>query len=145
MIATNAQAGSTSSTLLMTCQVLVIAPGGSCMRACALLDSASSISFVSEGLAQALRLPRSSQSMKISGVARLSHQSPLHSVATFDIAAVSLPDVKLRVTAVVLPCVTCDLPLPSQFTRTQNGHISLICTLQILTLDIPERLISSLA
>ena len=61
VIATNVQAGSTSSTLLMTCQVLINGPGGSCLRARALLDSTPSISFVSKGLAQALHLPQSSQ------------------------------------------------------------------------------------
>ncbi len=124
VIATNAQAGCTSSTLLMTCQVVINGPDGSCMRARALLDCASSTSFVSERLAQALRLPRSSQSMKISGVAGLSHQSPLHSVTTFDVAAVSSPNEKLRVTAVVLPHVTCNLPLQPVHQDSKWTHLS---------------------
>ena len=70
-------------------------------------------------------------------------QSPLHSVATFDIAAVSSPDEKLRVTRVVLPRVTCHPPASSPGLE-MDTFISLVCTLQILTLDVPERLISSL-
>ena len=78
----------------------------------------------SEGLAQALCLPRSSQNMKISSVAGLSHQSPLHSVATFDIAATSSPDEKLQVTAVVLPRVTCDLPHHPVHQNSKWTHLS---------------------
>ncbi len=124
VITTNAQASPNWGTLLMTCQVVVSSPDGSRMKARALLDSASSTSFVSEGLGQALRLPRSSQSMKISGVAGLSHQSPLHSVATFDIAATSSPGEKLQVTAVVLPRVTCDLPLYPVRQNSKWTHLS---------------------
>ncbi len=125
VITTNAQAGPASGTLLMTCQVLVKGPdGSSSMKARALLDSASSTSFISEGLAQALRLPRSTRNIKISGVAGLSHQSPLHSLATFDIAATSSPDDKFQVTAVVMPRVTCDLPLQPVHQDSKWTHLS---------------------
>ena len=49
--------------------------------------------------------------MVISGVAGLSHESPLKSVATFTISALRAPSNKYGITAVVVPRVTCDLPL----------------------------------
>ncbi len=69
--ATHTQSGS----LLMTCRVLTEGPDGSSVEARALLDSASSVSFVSERFAQALCVPRSRQAAKIHGVAGLSHNS----------------------------------------------------------------------
>ena len=45
-----------SNPLLMTCRVLVYAPDGTHIEARALLDNASSASFVSERLAQTLNL-----------------------------------------------------------------------------------------
>ncbi len=46
-----------SNTLLMTCRLVVCPPDGTRVEARALLDNGSSASFVSERLAQTLRLP----------------------------------------------------------------------------------------
>ena len=51
-ITSNTAAGLTSNSLLMTCHVLVDAPDGSSVEVRAILDSASSASFVSERLTQ---------------------------------------------------------------------------------------------
>ena len=110
-VTSNAAAGLTSNTLLMTCRILIDAPDGSSVEARAILDSASSASFVSERLSQALCLPRSHQNTKISGVAGLSHNSPLQAIANFNVSATHNPTKKYDVTAVVVPRVTCDLPL----------------------------------
>ena len=72
-----------------------------------------------KGLAQALCLPWSSQSMKIVGVAALPLQSLLHSIAAFDIT-VSSPSEKFWVTA----CVTCNLPLQPIHQDTKWTHLS---------------------
>ena len=53
--------------LLMTCKVQVIGPSGYTTYARALLDSASSTSFITERLAQHLRLHRTHHSLNISG------------------------------------------------------------------------------
>ena len=95
------------------CRVLVDAPDDSSVEARAILDSVSSASFVSQRLSQSLRLPRSRQGVQISGIAGLSHNSPLQAVASLSISAVRSPSKKLKVTAVIVPCVTCDLPLHS--------------------------------
>ena len=94
----------------MTCRVLVDAPDGSSIEARAILDSASSASFISEGLTRTLCLTRSHQNTRISGVAGLSRNSPLQSVANFRISPTRCPTKKFNVSAVVVPRVTCDLP-----------------------------------
>ena len=121
---TNAATGFTSNTLLMTCQLLVHSPDGATLKARALLDSASSTSFISERLTQALRLPKSSQSIRISGIAGLSHRSPLHSTVSFDISPTSCKDDKINVSAVAVPRVTSDLPLQPIPLNATWSHLS---------------------
>ena len=104
-------AGLSSKSLLMTCRVLADGPDGSSVEARAILDSASSVSFLSEHLSQSLRLPRSQQGVQISGIAGLSHNSPLQAVGSLSISAVRSYLKKFKVTAVVVPCVTYDLQL----------------------------------
>ena len=110
-VVSNTATGLSSKSLLMTCRVLVDAPDGSSVEARAILDSASSASFVSERLSQSLRLPRSRQGVKISGIAGLSHNSPHQAVTSLTISSVRSPSKKFKVTAVVVPHVKCDLPL----------------------------------
>ena len=90
--------GLPASSLLMTCQVVVNAPDGSVVKAHALLDSASSAYFVSERLAQSLSLPRSPLSVRISGIAGLTHKSPLHSLSIFTVSSARPSSKKLTVT-----------------------------------------------
>ena len=73
-VALNATVGIRSNVLLMTSYVVLEAPNGTSAWARALLDSASS---ASERLAQALKLPHTSQNTYISGVAGLTHKTPL--------------------------------------------------------------------
>ena len=68
-----------SKSLLMMCCVLVDAPDGSSMEARAILDSASSASFVSEHSSEGLHLPRSRPS------AGISHNPPLQAVTSLSI------------------------------------------------------------
>ena len=120
----HAATGVTSNALLMTCQVVVKAPDDSLVKARALIDSGSSASFVSERLAQSLNLSRSHQNLRISGVAGLSQQSQRQSVATFEIASVRSPRRKFAVSAIVVPRVTCDLPLQPVHQESNWTHIS---------------------
>lgn len=92
-----------SNSLLMTCRVLVKAPDGSFVEARALLDNASSASFISERLSQSLQLPHASQNLRISGIAGLSRKEPLQSVSSFTIAPIYPSDKQINVTAVVVP------------------------------------------
>ena len=123
-VVSNTAVGLKSDSLLMTCRVLVSALDGSSIEARAILDSASSASFISERLAQSLCLPRSNRNARILGIAGISHKSPIQSVATFNISAVRSSSKKISVTAVVVPRVTCDLPLhPIPFDLKWN-HLS---------------------
>ena len=123
-VVSNAAVELKSNSLLMTCHVMVTARDGSSIEARAILDCASSSSFVSERLAQSLCLPRCTQNARISGIGGISHKSPVQSVTTFDISAVRSSSKKIGVTAVIVPRVTCDLPLlPIPFNLKWN-HLS---------------------
>ena len=89
----------------MACRVLVDPPDGSTIEARALLDSASSAFVVSERLAQTLCLPRTRQNTKISGVAGLSHTSPLQSIATLKLSSKGSPYQNMEISAIVVPRV----------------------------------------
>ncbi len=118
-----AATGLAPSSLLMTCQVMVDAPDGSTVKARALLDSASSVSFISERLAQSLCLPRSPYSARISGVAGLVHKSPIQAITNFNVTATRSSDKKFDVTAVIVPRVTCELPVHAVTQHPSWDHL----------------------
>jgi hypothetical protein len=123
-VTSNAAVKLKSSALLMTCRVLVAAPNGSSVEVRALLDNASSASFVSERLAQSLSLPRVHQNVHVSGIAGSSPKSPIHSVASLRISAAHCNGRHIELTAVIVPKVTCDLPVhPVPFNLSWK-HIS---------------------
>ena len=95
----------------MTCQLLVESPEGVTVEVRGILDSASSASFVSERIAQSLRLKRSSCNTRISGIGGLSLSPFTQSVATFTIAPSHCPSKRMNLSAIVVPRVTCDLPV----------------------------------
>ena len=68
------------------------------------------MSFVSERVAQALRLRRSSQVVRICGITGFSLENNNRSITSFKIASVHTPSRQLGVNAVIVPHVTCDLP-----------------------------------
>ncbi len=108
----------------MTCRVTVVSPEGRSIKARALLDSASSTSFIYQRLVHCLHLPCSRQNARISGVAGLARTSALQSIAKFAICPVQSPSKWLDVAAVVTPRVTCDFPLhPVPFNPKWN-HLS---------------------
>ena len=118
-VSSNTSAGSLTDTLLMTCQVHV----GSKVKARALLDPASSSSFISERLVQGLGIPRSRSEIMISGVAGLRSSSPFRSVATVTIS----PTYSLRwlsFSTFVVPRVTSDLPLNPVELKTSWTHLN---------------------
>ena len=112
IVSSNTSTGSNApNTLLMTCQIQINAPGGTPIKVRALLDSGSTMSFVSERVVQSLGLRRRSQCLTISGIGDRSHKSPLSSVSTFEISSLYSPRARHTITAIVVPRVTCDLPL----------------------------------
>lgn len=124
MITSNTAMKLQSNTLLMTCRVLITAPDGSSIEARALLDNASSASFISERLVQSLSLPRISQRIRVSGIGGLSHKAPIQTITTFQISPVRQGGKCFSVTAVVVPKVTCNLPLcPVPFDLQWKPHL----------------------
>ncbi len=124
IVSTNIQTGSSSNTIMMTCQVLIHAPDSSQVRARGLLDSGSSTSFVSQRLVQFLGLPRSSKNLQITGIAGISHSSPLHSIYSFQISPTFSPSERTTVTAVVVPRGTCDMPIQPVSFISKWKHLS---------------------
>ncbi len=96
--------------LLMTCQIRIETPLGS-VKARALLDSASSVSFVSERLAQSFRLQRHTQNARICGITGLAHGSHTQSLTNFKVSSAHSLSRKFDVTAIVVPQITCNLPV----------------------------------
>ena len=87
-----------SSVLLMTCQVMVETPQG-VIKVQALLDTGSSASFVSECLAQSLRLHRLTQDATIYGIAGLKHSDGKESTTQFLVSSVHSSGAKYNVKA----------------------------------------------
>ncbi len=112
-IHSHAAAGSKANSLLMTCQVLLTSPNGSSTKARALLDSASSASFVSERMSKLLHLPRSPYLAKISGIAGVSPGSSCRHATSFTVSSLHDPSRQLDVSALIIPRVTCDIPARS--------------------------------
>lgn len=100
--------------LLMTCCVIMQSPDGTITESRALLDSGSSVSFISQQLAQQLaqqlHLPRSNQSSLISGIDGISSPSS-HALTHFRVWSIHFPSKVFNISAVIVPKVTCDLPI----------------------------------
>ena len=108
----------------MTCQVRIKAPDGTSIKARALLDSGSTSSFVSERIVQSLGLNRHSQCLTVSGIGGMSHKSSLSSVSTLEISSLYSSSAKYTITAIVVTCVTCDLPLQPVYDSFKWDHLS---------------------
>ena len=101
----HATTGLRSQSLLMTYRVLIHSFEGSCVVARALLNSASSTSFISDQLSQSLYLPWSHYNITITGVGGMSHNSHIKASTNFHVSPIQSPSDKIAVNAVVLPKV----------------------------------------
>ena len=110
-VSSHTATGLRSNSLLMTCQLMVSSPNGLSIKARALLDSGSSVSFVSERVAKSLHLHRSQQFTTISGIAGLTHSSSSHAITTFHVSPMMCPTKYFEVSAIIIPKVTCNLPV----------------------------------
>ena len=108
----------------MTSRVLIIAPDGSIIEARALLDNASSASFISEHLANSLSLPDAYQSILVCGIDGMSHKPPLQAVAQFWLSSVKPGGKKIDVTAIIVPKANCHLPMSPIAFRMDWTHLS---------------------
>ncbi len=62
-------------------------------------------------MVHSLALPRTSQSIRVSGIGGKSHKPPIQSITNFELLPLQQTGKKINVTAVVVPKVTCDLPI----------------------------------
>ena len=125
--------------LLMTCKVQILGQDGSTTQARALLDSASSKSFITERLTQQLGLKRKRVDINISGIG--GSLSPLSPRGAVDFRITSLKSGRhFPVQAIVLCKVTSDLP-SSPTPLIISGSIYRDWSLQILILEPWEQLI----
>ena len=108
----------------MTCHVLIHLFEGSCVVARALLDSASSASFISDQLSQSLYLLRSHHNITITDVGGMPHNSHIKTSTNFHVSQIQSPNDKIAVTAVVVPKVTCELPHHHIPFDSQWSHLS---------------------
>ena len=113
-----------SNSLLITCHVLVHSRDGPPVQCWALLDSASSAKFVTEDLSQSLNLPHSPQSTRIMGIAGLSHTPASQALTQLIISPTDNPTKEYYVTVMILPRITCDLPLHSVSFSPTSTHLS---------------------
>ena len=120
----SAHAAVKPNVLLMTCQVFVQSPEGTLLKARALLDSGSSTSFVSERIAQALRLPRTNQSTILTGIACLSSKVASQATTQFYVRSVHDTSKLFHVDAMILPKVTCDLPMYCVSSHLNWDHVT---------------------
>ena len=126
-VSSNASAGSNvPNTLLMTCQVQIQAPDGTSVKARALLDSGSTMSFVSERIVQSLGLKRHAQRLTVSGIGGMSSNSSQSFVSTLQVSSLYSPEAKYEITAIVVPRVTCDLPLQPVLNYSSWSHLSML-------------------
>ncbi|XP_066585494.1 uncharacterized protein [Prorops nasuta] len=99
----------TRSVLLDTFSASIDAPDGSRIIVRGLLDTGSETSFISENLAQQLRIPRKRINATIHGVALTSAQN-VRAEAQITLHSLSRHGVSLDVTAIILPTITQYLP-----------------------------------
>ena len=122
-VTSNVATGLATDSLLMTCRVLIHSPNGSVMKVRALLDSASSTSFISERLTHLLEFPCTRRNVQISGIAGLSYGTPSQTVVQFAISPVQSTTDKSQVSAIVVPRVTCDLPVKPVTPKFSWDHL----------------------
>ncbi|XP_066590640.1 uncharacterized protein [Prorops nasuta] len=99
----------TRSVLLDTFSARIDAPDGSRIIVRGLFDTGSETSFISENLAQQLRIPRKRINATIHGVALTSAQN-VRAEAQITLHSLSRHGVSLDVTAIILPMITQYLP-----------------------------------
>jgi len=99
------------------------------------------LNFISEQLVHSLSLPRTNQSIHVSGIGGIYHNPPIQSVTRFQLSSLQPSGRKIDVTAVVVPKVTCDLPL-KPVTLKSVGCTSQISPWTILDLVNPVELAS---
>ena len=100
---------------MMTAEVDVSSPSGQQMTVRALLDPASTASFVTKRLAQHLKLKRSKNEIAINGIGRSQYPTLSNSIVNIDLKSTQSSSTLSNVEAIVLPSLIQCLPITSLF------------------------------
>ena len=110
--------------LLMTCQAKVTGPNGNVARARIFLDPGAACSFITEGLAQKLKLPRRKDNSLIAGIAGV-NATRTRGAVSFTVSDVRGKGKQINVLdALVLPKVTTDMPANPVDSISQWKHLT---------------------
>ena len=123
-ISTNTAIKLKSNCLLMTCRVRFTASNGLSVEARCLLDNGSSASFISERVAQCLRLPRHFQSICVSGITGMSNNGPGRHVSRLSVSPVNDSQRRFDIAVIIVPRVTCDLQTQPINIKANWDHLS---------------------
>ena len=108
--------------LLMTCQVMIRGPNGSLAQARALLDSGSEASFITERLAQQLRLSRRRSPM-VACIGGAASQVRPKGMVDIQVTDRSQGGRIHPIEAIVLPKITSDIPAVPVESRGNWKHL----------------------
>ena len=122
VVSSNVATEEKSTSLLMTCQVLVQSPNGNTIKARALLDTGSTVSLVTERIAQSLRLHRTPNNVTVAGVAGSTGGSS-RSTVSLQLSPLFSPNDKMSVTALTIQKITSELPLQPVIHHQHWKHI----------------------
>ena len=108
--------------LNMTSQVLLRGPTSRTLVVRALLDSGSTATLLSTKAANTLKLPKTATYITFSGV-QDSHTSPSRSLVNVTVSSLQPPRNNFKISAAIIPRVTCDLPLQGVTGAKELPHI----------------------
>ena len=109
--------------LLMTCKIMVSSTNGSSVEARAILDPGSTTSFITERLANTMRLNGSKQAVHITGIMGTMARASTPSVTTCMVSPIYGDRTPLDISAVILLNITRDMPIRRITIQTGWSHI----------------------
>ena len=108
---TSPEGTASNSVLMMTAEVLLSGPNGHQMVARALLDPASTASFVTERVTQHLKLCKQKQEITINGIGETQCSTQSNAVVNINLTSTQHSFTLANVQAIVLPSLTKRLPI----------------------------------
>ena len=105
------EAITSNSVLMITAEVILSGPNGHQMVARALLDPASTASFVTERLVQHLKLHKQRQEITINGIGETQCSTQSNAVVNINLTSTQSSSTLANVQAIVLPSLTKCLPI----------------------------------
>ena len=121
------EAITSNSVLMMTAEVILSGPNGHQMVARALLDLASTASFVTERLVQHLKLCKQRQEITINGIGETQCSTQSNAVVNINLTSTQSCSTLANVQAIVLPSLTKCLPI----TTLPRGHWPHLASLKL--------------